>query len=238
MNDDTQDEDFIQNMSKIANMLSSISGDVDLTGIDSDEENDNNDDFIDQFMPPKQSTNNNFQEFGGMKFNSLTTNIKGNIPGVDIISKEMSKKRKTDQVITNKESAQASSIHEGFKNNLIKIKEIDDEINKLSTRLSELRSMKAELQKTAIVHMAHHELDVAELPTKDKYSMVKSKSKVNQLTRAKIPIKLRDFLVKEEKMTIHDAERIANQFIKWINDNPEFINKVGMRRTKPRTLKV
>lgn len=164
----------------------------------------------------------------------IVTNTKGNLVKPKLknnITHDIL--RETDRLL-----ALEKDPHSEFKIDLKELAKIEEMIEEYNIIIKKLREKKNDLREKTIVHMVKHEVDGAKVDSVSKpksytYNMVEVKKKVNPMTQKILPLKLRDFFVKEERMTQQEAEIKANRIIKWIKDNAEYVmKKVLQKKTK------
>lgn len=122
--------------------------------------------------------------------------------------------------------------HGEFKVDVKELARIEQLISEYSEIIRKLRAKKFELREKTLTHMVQHKVDGVKVSPKEAYSVVVSKKKVNPMTRYKLPISIKNFLIKEEKMDAVEAESLVTRMLKWINDNAEYVIVKSLRHSK------
>ena len=122
--------------------------------------------------------------------------------------------------------------HSEFKIDVKELSKIETLISEYTEIISKLKKKKTELRQKTLEHMVKHKIDTAKVTKKESFSVVTSKRKVNPTTKTRLPHKIRDFFIKEEKMDDHKAEQLAKKIVKWIHDNAEYNTMKSLRHSK------
>tara|TARA_B110000211_G_C14019921_1_gene527169 strand:+ start:101 stop:772 length:672 start_codon:yes stop_codon:yes gene_type:complete len=122
--------------------------------------------------------------------------------------------------------------HGEFKVDVKELTRIEETIAEYMEIVKKLKAKKEDLRQKTFNHMVKHKVDGVEVSKKESFNIVISKQKINPMTKARLPVKIRDFFVKEEKMETSLAERLANRILKWIDDNAEYTVTKSLRHKK------
>lgn len=120
--------------------------------------------------------------------------------------------------------------HRGFKDDIKKLAEIEDMLKEYSELMKQLRKKKDSLKEKTIEHMVKYDIDVAQMSEKDKFSLIVVKRKVNPVTKAKLPEKIIEYFVEEEKLKREYAEKKAEKIIEWIYGKADYVMDKSLRR--------
>ena len=124
--------------------------------------------------------------------------------------------------------------HNEFKVDVKELIKIEEMIEKYAEIIRKLKAKKEDLRVKTFKHMVHHKVDNVNVSTEESYNIVTTKKKINPMTKARLPSKIRDFFIKEEKMDESKAETLANRILTWINENAEYAVSKTLRHKKPR----
>lgn len=162
-------------------------------------------------------------------------NIESNVPGLeDRLLGSMASVdtvRETSRLLSLKKP---QDDHTEFKLDVKELSKIDQLIDEYTQIISKLKKKKTELRQKTLKHMVRHKIDTAKISKKESYSVVTSKRKINPTTKVRLPQKIRDFFIKEEKMDDHKAEALASRIVKWIHENAEYQLSKILRHQKPK----
>ena len=122
--------------------------------------------------------------------------------------------------------------HSEFKVDVKELSQIEKLISEYTEIISKLKKKKTMLRQKTLEHMVKHKIDTAKVTKKESFSVVTSKRKVNPTTKTRLPHKIRDFFIKEQKMNDNDAEELAKRIVKWIHEHAEYNTMKSLRHSK------
>lgn len=122
--------------------------------------------------------------------------------------------------------------HSEFKIDVKELSQIEKLISEYTEIISKLKKKKTMLRQKTLEHMVKHKIDTAKVTKKESFSVVTSKRKVNPTTKTRLPHKIRDFFIKEQKMNDNDAEELAKRIVKWIHEHAEYNTMKSLRHSK------
>lgn len=119
-----------------------------------------------------------------------------------------------------------------FKTDVKELSKIENMIDEYTKIINNLKKKKSELRQKTLSHMVSNNIDTAKINNSESFSVVVTKKKINPTTKVRLPFKIREFFIREEKMNDMEAERLAKRIVKWIHDNAEFQSAKVLRHKK------
>lgn len=220
---DTIPDDLLSNIANITKQLNNYrnnngtpTNNIDITGINDKVS------FPEPITaPPRPDMNSSM--------GSMT--VSSNIPGLEkrLLGANLDTINETNRVLA---IEKPKDEHSEFKVDVKELSNIEELINEYQGIISKLKTKKAELRQRTLNHMVHHKIDTAKVSTKESFSVVNTKKKINPTTKIRLPHKIRDFFIREEKMDDKKAEELSKRIVKWVHDNAEYQSAKVLRHKK------
>jgi hypothetical protein len=213
---DTLSDDLLQNLSELTKHISTYKSSVLTSNIDLE----GTSDIFPKCLvaPPRIGYNSVSQPvqtsgFGGMSISS-------NVPGLEqrLLGASASMALETKRVLALDQDVD----HSAFKVDVKELSSIETLISEYTVIISDLKKKKTELRQKTLKHMVSHKMDVANISKKESFSVVTTKKKINPTTKVRLPHKIRDYFIKEEKMGDKEAEELSAKIVKWVHANAEY----------------
>ena len=140
-----------------------------------------------------------------------------------------------DPLPTQSQSSSFGTTNENHFRELVKsLLRIEDNLDELTTSAKQLRTMKKEYRENIMQYMEDHHLESLNLPDGGCFTLKIVKSKINPLTKTRLPDNLVRYFQEKENMKLSLANSKAIDVLNFIDSSAEMKETKSLRKIKPK----
>ena len=138
-----------------------------------------------------------------------------------------------DHESTSKPQPQPNTDH--FRKLVKSLLTLENELDEISSKAKELRNLKKEYREQVMLYMLNHHLENLNLPDGGTFSLATARSKLNPLTKLRIPDYLTRYFVEKENVRAETAIKKTADILSYIDSIANYKETKSLRRNKKKS---